>query len=265
MSRVFTFGCSFTGYWYPTWADILINEAEVRGSTGYNFGRSGAGNLFINLRVWEAHAKYKFTPDDYVLICWTGYNREDKWVKGRSWITPGNLATQNVYDSWFVENYHDVRFCAMRDCALISSTQLALKQLGVNAIHFSIAPLLQNNEWHVFQTFEEQKDIIETYNIKLDAAPVMEYIGTMDQHPDRAHSRIKIKYTGFDPMPEWHPLPEEHLRYLKDNLQDKVQWLDNISESSLKLVNDWTTLLHSYDAAPIDKLGWKSKTPKDLW
>ena len=30
MSRVFTFGCSFTSFFWPTWADIIINDFENR-------------------------------------------------------------------------------------------------------------------------------------------------------------------------------------------------------------------------------------------
>lgn len=266
MGRIFCFGCSFTGYWYPTWADILIEEAESRGIEGYNFGRSGAGNLYIALRIWEAHAKFKFTSDDHILVCWSGWNREDRWVNGRGWITPGNLAHQNgTYEKWFVEKYHDVRFCAMRDCAIISSTQLALKNIGVNVVQFSMAPFIQNNEYLAFQTFDEQRDIIETYNIQLDAPSMMEHIDTLDQTEAKAATRIKIRYTDWDPITEWHPLPNEHLDYVNNFVKDKISWLDNI-EVGKQLADDWTTKLTSYkDAAPIDQLGWKSKTPKDLW
>lgn len=265
MRRIFCFGCSFTGYWYPTWADILIKEAEVRGFEGYNFGQSGAGNLFINLRIWEANAKFKFTKDDYVFVCWSGFNREDRWVSTKGWITPGNLGHQNSYDKNFIENYHDVRFSAMRDCALISSTQLALKELGVSAIHFSMAPLMQNNEFLAFHTFKEQIDIIETYDIKLDLISMMEHIGTMHQSPEMVHTRIKIKYRGLDPMPEWHPLPAEHLSYVNEHLLDKISWLDKISDQGLEMVDQWTKKLYTYKVVPIDTLGWESKKPKDLW
>lgn len=268
MGRIFTFGCSFTGYWYPTWADILIEEAAVKGMEGYNYGKSGAGNLYINLRIFEANAKFKFTKDDYVLVCWSGYNREDRWVKGKGWLTPGNLAHQHTYEKMFLQHYHDTRFCAMRDSALISSTQLALKQLGVNAVHFSIAPLIQNNEYLAFQTFEEQRDVVETYNLTLDAPSVMEHIGTLDQGSEAAaNKRIKINYRNSDPMIEWHPIPSEHLDYINCHLKDKISWLSNgVSETGLKLVNHWTEKLTSYKGSvPIDTLGWRQKTPKDMW
>jgi len=265
MSRIFCFGCSFTGYWYPTWADILIKEGEVRGIEGYNLGKSGAGNLFIYLRIWEMNTKYKFTEDDFILICWSGYNREDRWTKKNGWITPGNMGHQHIYDDNFIKNYHDTRFCAMRDSAIMASTQLALKQLGLKVIHFSMTTLLQNNEYYAFQTFEEQVDIIETYNIKLDLIPMMEYIGTMQQTPELAKKRIKIKYDNMPPCIEWHPLPLEHLGYLTEHIQPKISWLDKISDQSLELVDKWTKILYSSQPFLLSKSGWESKKPNNLW
>jgi hypothetical protein len=58
--RVFAFGCSFTGYKYPTWANIMgkhISQAEF-----YNFGRSGGGNVFI-----ATQGDLKFADKDYLM------------------------------------------------------------------------------------------------------------------------------------------------------------------------------------------------------
>ena len=43
--RVFAFGCSFTCYRWPTWADLIGKQCE--GAEFRNYGKSGAGNLFI--------------------------------------------------------------------------------------------------------------------------------------------------------------------------------------------------------------------------
>jgi len=267
MARLFTFGCSFTGYWYPTWADILIAEAQTKGITGLNYGRSGAGNLYISMRIWEAHAKYKFTQDDTVLVCWSGFNREDRYTQKQGWITPGNLVTQNTYQSWFIEHYHDMRFCAMRDCATISSTQLALRQLGVHFLDWTMAPILQNDEYQAFQTFQEQIDVIETYDLKFDAMPMMEYIGTMIQTPETAMTRLQVKYDGYEPNAEWHPTPQEHLDYLENNIVDKLPWLNGrIMSRGRDLADEWQNKLTSFNGpVPIAKLGWQSSKSNKEW
>ena len=73
MSRLFTFGCSFTSYTWKTWADILGQQAEEF----YNFGQIGGGNEQIFFKIIEANKKYNFTKDDTVAVCWTHYHRKD--------------------------------------------------------------------------------------------------------------------------------------------------------------------------------------------
>ena len=53
MGRLFTFGCSFTKYTWPTWADLLgleFDEFE-------NWGVSGGGNVCTANRVIECIIK----------------------------------------------------------------------------------------------------------------------------------------------------------------------------------------------------------------
>ena len=72
--RLFTFGCSFTKYIWPTWADILGREYKEF----YNYGMSGGGNLFIFDSLIEAIAKHNINKDDTVIIIWTNVTRDRK-------------------------------------------------------------------------------------------------------------------------------------------------------------------------------------------
>ena len=49
MKRLFAFGCSFTGYGWPTWADIIGQSFDYY----ENWGKSGIGNYLISSRVVE--------------------------------------------------------------------------------------------------------------------------------------------------------------------------------------------------------------------
>ena len=69
--RLFTFGCSFTSYLWPTWADILGLEF----TSANNWGHSGLGNRAIAERVAEAHAHFNFTKDDVIIVQWTKIGR----------------------------------------------------------------------------------------------------------------------------------------------------------------------------------------------
>lgn len=94
MKRLFTFGCSFTEYGWPSWADLL----SVSYDHYENWGLRGVGNRAIAERVSECHVKNKFTKDDTVIIQWSSHLRHDwfnlhKFPEGRSpgWKTAGSI------------------------------------------------------------------------------------------------------------------------------------------------------------------------------
>ena len=53
MKRIFTFGCSFTSFRWPTWADILINHFENNGLIGVNLGKHAASNQYAFIKFME--------------------------------------------------------------------------------------------------------------------------------------------------------------------------------------------------------------------
>jgi hypothetical protein len=66
MGRIFTFGCSFTEYDWPTWADMLLFDNE-----GLNMGNSGSGNVAMLYRLMECDRKYNINEDDTVIVMFT--------------------------------------------------------------------------------------------------------------------------------------------------------------------------------------------------
>lgn len=102
MTRIFNFGCSFTKYYYPTWADIYENEVDLE---IYNFGRAGAGNYYIFTKILEADIIYQFNSNDIINIIWTTWLREDKFVNDE-WQTFGNIFnTGGFYDKKYLTKY----------------------------------------------------------------------------------------------------------------------------------------------------------------
>lgn len=86
MGRLFTFGCSFTNYMWPTWANIVAFDRQKE---LYNYGHAGLGNVGIMLRVLEADMKWKFTDDDEIMIMWSSWTRDDK-VLQNTWQGNGS-------------------------------------------------------------------------------------------------------------------------------------------------------------------------------
>lgn len=143
--RFFAFGCSFTNYKWPTWADILANEMSQ--AEYYNLGLSGGGNLFIAASIAEANQKFKFNEDDFVAVMWTTMCREDRYITDRcGWLMTGNIFTQNEYDEKFVEKFADTRGYLIRDLALISLTSNLLKNLPSGSLMLSGVPFNYQNE-----------------------------------------------------------------------------------------------------------------------
>jgi hypothetical protein len=101
MRRLFTFGCSYTNYGWPTWADICGRSFN----TFVNYGKSGAGNHYIVSTLLECDKVYNLTPDDVVLIMFTSPTRFDTLING-NWGTRGNIFTTNGYfDNKFLSEY----------------------------------------------------------------------------------------------------------------------------------------------------------------
>jgi hypothetical protein len=143
-NRLFTFGCSFTHYIYPTWADLVaeeMNHAEY-----YNFGQAGAGNLLISNRIAQANNRFTFAETDLVIIMWTSACREDRYVD-ESWLTPGNIFMQkHEYGKDFVMKYADPNGYLIRDMGLIELTKGYLANLPCTTLYLAMDELAGENK-----------------------------------------------------------------------------------------------------------------------
>lgn len=108
--RLFAFGCSYTSYAWPTWANLL----ELEFDHVENWAMAGLGNRAIAERVAECHAKNKITKDDVVIVQWSSHLRNDWWhqepVLNRTlgWKTYGsifNYHNDKLYDKKWLETF----------------------------------------------------------------------------------------------------------------------------------------------------------------
>lgn len=162
--RLFTFGCSFTQYKWPTWADILgqqFNHYE-------NWGRVGAGNQFIFNSLIECQLKNQLTQTDTVGIMWTNVAREDRYVNNE-WVIPGNIYTQTTYSQDFIKKFCDIRGYYIRDLATIHATKLLLDHIGCQYFFLSMVPVLNHLQYdNVTDTNEVCDDLLPYYQETLD-------------------------------------------------------------------------------------------------
>lgn len=161
--RHFSFGCSFTNYYWPTWADIIAHEMP---DAGYiNTAKPGAGNSYILAKLSQAIRYYNIGEDDLVTIMWTTMYRQDSY-RNRAWETPGNIFSQGDIPMEIVHQYLDdtVGF-AIRDYAIIdTATKMVESQSFDSVMMWGVDPEQQDyyglsmvpeaqNDWRGLQVF----------------------------------------------------------------------------------------------------------------
>jgi len=240
MDRLFTFGCSFTKYCWPTWADILAQSAEHY----ENWATPGGGNQYIFNSLIECHKRNSLTANDTVIIMWTSISREDRYIRDKGWLTPGSIFNQTDYDKNFVKNLADPYGYLIRDLAIISATRMILDQIGCQWHFLSMVPI----EYHDDSTYFKKdlkitKEIKDLYQIELDLIKpsVFDTVFNGDWS-SRKHLKPQVD--------DNHPTPGEHLIYLNTILPQY-----NISNDTVNLVklSDQIVL----DNLPFDWQGWK--------
>ena len=139
--RFFAFGCSFTNYIWPTWADIIGQDIEYY----ENWGVMGAGNQFIFNSVIEANQRYNFTDTDLIMIMWSIIDREDRYIENK-WLVTTQLKQDKIYEKCLEKFSLDIRGSLIRDLAFIRSTQIVLENLSCDWAHLLLKPLASAND-----------------------------------------------------------------------------------------------------------------------
>jgi len=199
-----------TKYAWPTWADIYGSDFPEY----YNYGSSGAGNIFISNQIVEQSLRHNIGEGDKVLIMWSSETRIDSY--DNRWRTPGNIYTQNEYPKE-VEDLNSPRGFLIRDLAIIKMTEKFLQSLGCE---YFVG---------VMQKFTTQdEDISELYDIEnLTYPSLLESIGgkwpeiyctswgnTVDYHPDPIMHYKFLEFAGLNPT--------ESMKTFMENWQQKV-------------------------------------------
>jgi len=236
--RFFAFGCSFTNYYWPTWADILGKEF----STFYNYGRSGAGNMYILNSFIEAHEKYNFQENDTIGICFTGVTREDRYID--DWLTVGNIFDTNSYSKDFVEKYVTVRGCYIRDLAAMTAIDLILKNLSCKYFYLSMIDYRQPFErYYNYEIYDKKKD---------EVADVLAHYSTVLSKIKPSYEEVIFEYDWqkkVSDRKDVHPSPLEHLMYLQKVLPEY-----KVTEK----VTDWVKGINKINLAPPYDYSWKN-------
>ena len=208
-NRFFAFGCSFTQYMWPTWADIISKEVPET----YLYAKTGAGNFYIYQAVIEAILTHKIDKDDLVMIMFSNVTREDRYTKTDGWITPGNLFFQETYDRKFMERFFCEKGYLMRDLSLIEGITRSLNATGVDYKLMSMVPF--NSLSSDDRMMESVNDVLDLYSSTVNQVmpSVFDVIfeGNWNSRPNRPKY---YAHWSKDIYVDNHPTTEEHLEYL---------------------------------------------------
>ena len=120
--RLFTFGCSYTEYYWETWADIIGRDLGI---PYYNYGLSGCGNSLIAHRMLEADIEHGLSSDDLILVNWTSWWREDRVNPREYWLVRGHIFNNPHYSGEFIKRYWNTYNDTAKNAGAIISSNRA--------------------------------------------------------------------------------------------------------------------------------------------
>lgn len=264
-NRLFVFGCSFTSYYWPTWADIIGQEFDSENY--YNFGMCGAGNEFIFHRLTEAHARYNINENDLVIICWTNFSREDRYMNGK-WQSAGNMSTQTIYPAEWVKKYFDFRGALLKTSSVIAGATHLLDTTNCEYLFTSMVPMSQLDQYNIIFAGDDYRDIFIVYNKyykKINTSSMVEYLygPNVWQNPTPIHMKLKDdKHRG---MIDHHPSPKQHLKYTVDIILPNLKIDLQLSNDTIKWATEWDD--HIFAQQPYRMLddGWTPEFRYNKW
>ena len=137
--RFFAFGCSFTHYLWPTWADIIGQNIPYY----ENWGMGGAGNQFIFNSIIECNRRNRFNEDDLVIVMWTSCSREDRYVDN-GWLVAATENREKLYGKDWVKKFgNQGKGLMIRDFATIDATQQLLDTFKCDWVNLNGPPLIR--------------------------------------------------------------------------------------------------------------------------
>lgn len=250
--NLYTFGCSFTNYFWPTWADILGKYAD----NYKNLAVSGSGNYYIFYTLIDFISKHEIKNNDIIAICWSSVYREDR-LKDQKWIHSGPLfnSTSPIFNNEsFFENLFDPIHYIERDktfviaaIELLEAKNIKYAMFGINDdlyfssqkdknffINFIVKQFSKKYKNFVKNqtfNFDSKENFYSKYKDKL----LVSMLSVIDEkNTDRALLKIKVGKEEKVVLDRYHPTPAEHLNYVENYLLPKLNLEITISDEHKK-------------------------------
>jgi hypothetical protein len=298
MKRLFTFGCSYTSYSWPTWANLLSIDYDEF----YNWGLAGLGNRAIAERVMEAHQRHTFTKDDLIIIQWSSHLRND-WFhehampeRRSNWKTAGsifNYLNQSLYDQKWVETFFYEPAYLMHTLNNIGLTQGFLKSTGCKWYMTSIGDIRNmgedfrdvpgSGEKHVASIpYTPQGEFawnkmpgLKIYEQKIWKDHADHWLAPIEpvanQHLDLTFEFDDTNAPG-DKFFDVHPSPHQTIIWIEQELKDKLE----LTDASITAFKELADSIHNlqkrmkfdkitFELTLAKRIDWPSSTSNMVW
>lgn len=241
MGRIFTFGCSFTDYYWATWADIILYKNE-----GVNLGLSGGGFDSILYSILEADRKYVFNSDDKIIVIFTTpirwdliMSRTDHFV----WDGRGQVITSD-HSKYLNELYciDGLLFKSYYNIFLINNY---LKNRGLNFIFGSVNDIFSNigNYFEIFEINDKTIKLIDfvSKEVNIDLTN-FHYFLYPDFYKKSLINSVNLQWkttkTWKNNLFDYHPRPKDHYRWVNEILLKHLDIKINVTEELITRVEN---------------------------
>lgn len=220
--RIFTFGCSFTEYVWPTWADMVLY-----GNEGINVGVRGVGNEAILYRLMEVERKYCLNENDTVIIIFTTPIRWDLIVSNNSeWAGFGQATTSSL--SKYENELYTIDGLIFKSMYSIKLIKEFLDKRSIKYVFGSVNNLYENYG-NYFENFELSTEI----NALVDLVKNEVNLNLQDFHSylyEQKYWPVSKKWIDIN---DYHPRPMGYYKWIKDILLNDVDIDLKINENDI--------------------------------
>ena len=254
-SRFFAFGCSYTNYLWPTYADYLAATFDE----SYNYAKCGGGNQFIFNTFVHAITKHDIKEGDTVIIQWSSLCRFDRIVESAgSYSVHGLMSSQEEIPDEIIKGHSPLQ-SALELVSYIKSA-IALseqKKINLKMIHMFepwIGTFLGEPVDHNFGISNFDPIVKETnlffqlknfYNSPyfLDKSIEMRRIEDKRKWPSVYCSYPNRDGSLPEPNLDNHPHPLEHYEI---SLQIGIEWNIDTTEIKVPLIINYVEQIENW-------------------
>jgi len=220
-SKLVTIGCSYTQYFWPTWATYL----GLFYDNYYNYGLCGAGNTYIFTVLSNKIASGNIKQGDTVVIQWSSLMREDRILTNNTqYIAPGNIKNQHIYSKEYVDTYFNPIQKVYELISYITAVRSLAKDYKFTLKMFYMLPpwfsdfLGEPTHSDIGKNLADL-EYIESNNLleglKIDYKTKEEYL-PISLEESRSITKPSFGWQNYDGIlvKDPHPSPYEHLQYV---------------------------------------------------